>query len=183
MTDKLKIIFTILISINGLILFGQSSDLILTKEQNDRWFDSLETHSLDSQLYFIKTRIFQDTIVFNSNQLRSDRVFLDNLKKEELLKEYGNIANGRVLYFVRYKHRLLKKYKFIDFQWNNWTSTSEIKKFHDFLTIDKINGIEIITDDKNEMAIFGSMAGFGVIIFDLNKKKYINDFNKNIRHK
>ena len=176
MINRYKLLFTILISINGLILFGQSSDLILIKEQNDKWFDSLETLSLDRQLDLIKTRILQDTIVFNSNQLRSDRVILDNLKKEELLKEYGNIANGRVLYFVRYKHKLLKKYKFLDFQWSNWTSTLEIKKFHDFLTIDKINDIEIITDDKNEMAIFGSMAGFGVIIFDLNRRKYIKEY-------
>jgi hypothetical protein len=178
MINGYKILFTFLISIHGLILFGQTADLILTKEQNEKWFDSLETISLDSQLDLIKTRILNDTAVYNSNQFRSDRVILDNLKKEETLKGLGNIADGRILYFVRYKYKPLKKYKFLDFQWNNWTSTSEIKKFHDFLSVDKIMNIELITDDKNEMAIFGSMAGFGVIIFDLNKKKYIKEFDK-----
>lgn len=176
MINRCKILFIILILIDGLVLFGQSSDLILTKEQNDRWFDSLESLSLDSQVNLIKRRILNDTVVYNFKQHRSDRIILENLKKEEILKGYGNIANGRILYFVRYKHRPLKRCKFLDFQWNNWTSTYEIQKFHDFLIIDKIKNIEIITDDKTEKAIFGSMAGFGVIIFELNRKKHFKEY-------
>jgi hypothetical protein len=178
MTHKTKISFSILILLIGYRLSGQSSELILTQEQNDVWFDSLISLTIDRKIDFIKTRVLHDTIVYNSNQLRSDRVILENVKKEQALKDKGYIADGRIMYFVRHKNFLFKKYKFVEFPWDNWTSTTEILKFCDFLSPDKIKSIEIITDKDNEMAIFGSMAGFGVIIFDLNKKKQINEFNK-----
>jgi hypothetical protein len=178
MAIKLKILFIFLILISGLKLCGQSTDYILTKEQNDNWFTKLSALPIDNKIDFIKTRILQDTMVYNSNQYRSDRIFIETIKKEEIRKNYGLNADGRILYFVRYKSRIFKKVKFMEFPCDNWTPATDIKNFHNFLNTDKINGIEIIKNDENEKAIFGSMAGFGVIIFDLNKRKYTKEFDK-----
>jgi hypothetical protein len=180
---KQLIIFFFFIEISGFVVRGQNVDLILSKEHNETWFDTLKSLPLSQQIDFIKVRIINDTNIYNSNYLRFDRINIDDDIRAERLKDKGNISEGRILYFIRYKHRLFKKYDFIGFQWSNSTETSLITGFHDFLAINKIKDIEIIKEKEKELAIFGSIAEFGVIIIDLTEKKYLNEFNKLIKNK
>ena len=166
-----------IIWIDGLVIFGQTNDYILTHSQNKIWFDSLKVISKDKQIDYIRHRMLKDTCVYNTNYLRTDRIIIDNENKSQKLKDKGNLAEGRIIYIFRYKHRFFDKYDFVHFQWHNWTSSSKIKDLCDFLSNDKISNIEIDNDYDKEIAIWGTTSGFGVIIFDLNKKRYIKAFN------
>ncbi len=177
---KVFLIFTIyLILLPNIIISGQTADVILTKEVNNIWLKSLKNLPIDSQIILIKNRILQDTLTFNANQLRSDVIVFENQKVEQLFKDKGYISEGRVLYYVRYKNKLQRTYHFLQFKWDNWTDIALVKRFHDFISIDKIFNVEIISDENKEKALFGSRAGFGVIIFDLSKKEYVKEF-KNV---
>jgi hypothetical protein len=176
----------ILILLSGFVSHGQSSGLILTKEQNKIWCDNLKSLTLTDQLDYIKKRILKDTIVFNSEQIRRDLIVLDkegleNQNREEILKVNGFIAENRIFYLLKYQYKRSKKYGLSGFSWNNWTKNSDIIRFHDFLTLDKIQGIEVIIDDNNDMGIKITGSSFGFIIFNLNKEKYIREFNKKFK--
>jgi hypothetical protein len=72
-------IFLFLLFINFQTVLGQTKDLILTKEQNNKWLDSLKTISLDVQLLIIQNRILSDTNVY-VRQFYADRInIIDSL--------------------------------------------------------------------------------------------------------
>jgi hypothetical protein len=62
----MKIILNVvfLLTISYSISAQQIPDLILTKEQNEKWIDELEQMDLDNQLALIRKRILLDTNVF-----------------------------------------------------------------------------------------------------------------------
>ena len=160
---------------------GQSNVLILTEEQNHNWFVSLESEELSEQIQIVRSRIISDTAVFNANQFRSDRVILQNKQIEDKLKELGNISQGRVMYVVGFKNPRSNE-KYLHFNWDNWTSTSQILKFHDFLLPEIIKSIKTINKKADAQAIYGSRASFGVLIFDMSKKRYFKEFLKEIKN-
>jgi len=160
---------------------GQSNALILTDEQNSNWFAVFESQDLSRQLELVRNRIISDTAVYNANQFRRDLVNLENMQAEERLNKLGNISQGRVMYFVGYKGAKSSE-KYLHFTWDNWTPTSEIMKFLAFLSPEKIRSITILSNQKGAQAIYGSRASFGVVIFNLNKKKYFKRYSKEIKN-
>jgi hypothetical protein len=173
---KTLIVTTLLLFYTAL-LNGQHSDVILTKEQNKVWLDSLKLLSTVDRIELIRKRILIDTIVFNSKEYKSDRIILENELKAEHIKKYGYISEGRIFFILQYKNTNPKSYSLTAFNWYNSTDSKTIRKFYDFLTIEKIKDIEILDHDEAKTT-FSSYPKFGVLIFNLSKKKYIKEFNR-----
>jgi predicted RNA-binding protein with PUA domain len=164
--------------LNVLPTYGQRTIPILSKEQNQIWFDSLITCKTNKQLDLIRDRILSDTIVYNKNEFFTDRIILNSERKKQNLKSYGIIAEGRILYCLKYQNPNCKKsYKFRIIRWSNETEAQEMKSLHDFLTSEKIKDIQIMKDEAKEKAIYGSFGGYGIVTFNLVKKKYIRQYD------
>ena len=71
MTKVLRLFF--LFCLISSTAFGQTQNLILTREQNTKWLDSLKTLALDQQLIKIKDRLLADTNIF-VRQFYNDRI-------------------------------------------------------------------------------------------------------------
>ena len=62
MRKFLKLILLFCLTLQS--VFGQTKNLILTREQNSKWIDSIKTIPLVQQLSIIKDRLLADTNVF-----------------------------------------------------------------------------------------------------------------------
>jgi hypothetical protein len=174
------VIVTFITLLNVIPTFGQRSKPILSKEQNQIWFDSLVLLTTNKQLDLIRERILTDTLVYNKNQWTMDR-FHAAIEREQILKSFGFIADGRVLYCLKFQNSICtKRGKFRIFQWDNWTEAQYIIGFHDFLTSEKIKDIEILKDEAKEKAIYGTRTGFGIVTFNLGKKKFIREYDRTL---
>jgi len=120
--------------------------------------------------------MLNDTIVFNKNQIRSDNIEIEKSRKEEKLKEYGYISEGRIVYYIRFYDVLTNEYSTLQFKWDNWTSKEKIKSFHNFLENEYIEKIDIVYHNGNVIHIYGKNANFGVILFDIVDKEYFLKF-------
>lgn len=140
--------------------FGQTQNLILTGEQNNKWLDSLITLPLQQQLVTIKERLFADTNVF-MRQSYADRIrVVDQLGN----RVYGDakptlIIGGNAMII------------------NNKTETFKIKGLTELLTIEYVKSIHILNpNDPATIAIYGSAGLSGMIMMTLTKKKYLKKF-------
>ena len=140
--------------------FGQTQNLILTSEQNNKWLDSLITLPLQQQLVTIKERLFADTNVF-IRQSYADRIrVVDQLKN----RFYGEakltlIIGGNAMIV------------------DNKTETFKIKVLTELLTIEYVKSIHVLSpNDPVTTAIYGSAGLSGIIVMTLTKKKYLKKF-------
>jgi hypothetical protein len=171
---KKTFLITLLLAFSSLIVFGQKTKFILTKDQNSAWLDSLSSLSLPSKIELIKQRIFADTLVYNTNQHGSDRIILDNEKRSTQKKSFNNFAEGRLLFVIVDNKKKNRSYWRQGFTFNNWTDNKDVTKFCDFLSIDKIYEINTMDNDKVK-AVFSYNSEFGAIGIILKKRKYIKE--------
>jgi hypothetical protein len=153
-------IFLLLITFSS--VFGQTKNLILTREQNSKWLDSVKTLELEQQLITIKQRLLSDTNVF-VKQYYNDRIrVVDQLGN----RVYGDgkptiIISGYVM--------------FID----NKTSAKKIIKLAEILNTTHIKMTTILNDkDPATTALYGSSGLSGIIIMTVTKKKYLKKFRQ-----
>jgi hypothetical protein len=158
----IKTFITILIICSFSTTFGQSNELVLTEAQNNKWFDSLSTLSLEGQLTMIKQRILSDTNVFVRKS------YADRIKVAE---QVGNrvIGNGKPTILVE------NVAMWID----NETNTKKIIGLAQLLTIDHIKSIDLLKGgDPKAMALYGSVSLNDIILMKLKKKKDFKKFKK-----
>lgn len=142
--------------------YGQTQNLILTKEQNSKWLDSLKTLTLDQQIIKIKERLLADTNVF-VRQFYNDRIKVD--------EQVGNRVYGDGKPTL-----IIDGYPMII---DNKTGTNKIVALTKHLTTEFIKEINILSaNDPSTTAIYGSSGMSGIIVMTLTKKKHIKKFRK-----
>jgi hypothetical protein len=155
----MKIILNVvfLLTISYSISAQQIPDLILTKEQNEKWFNELEQMDFANQLPAIKNRVLQDTCVY-INETGYCGMFKSKQPKKKSKDRIGTC----------YKPLLI-----FDGEIINNTSGSEIvnaAEIAEFLDDDKIREIKIIRN-VGAAALYGSSANSGAILFSFKDKE------------
>ncbi len=142
--------------------YGQTQNLILTREQNGKWFDSLKTLSLDQKLLTIKHRLLADTIVF-VRQFYNDRIKVD--------EQVGNriYGDGKPTLMIGGYPMII----------DNKTATNKVVSLTKYLTTEFIKEINILSpNDPATTAIYGSSGLSGIIVMTLTRKKHSKKFRK-----
>jgi len=139
---------------------GQLKNLILTREQNNTWMDSVKRLSFDQQLLNINYRLLADTNVyvrqFYNGRIQSNYTIADSL---------GNRKHGDGKPMIVIGGSLL----FID----NKTVTNKIIRLTALINKNNIKEIFFLTpNDPATTAVYGYEGRSGVIIMTLIKKKY-----------
>ena len=155
-------IFIFLFFAVRLLSFGQTQTLILTKAQNDKWLDSLNTLSLDNKLKSIRNRVLSDTNVF-VKKYHADKIrVVDSLGN----RVYGDgkptlIISGHPIYI------------------DNKTKSIRIIELSDLMTATYIREINILNPkDPATLSLYGSSGQFGIIIITPAKKEYTRKFKR-----
>jgi hypothetical protein len=144
--------------------FGQLKNLILTREQNNKWMDSVRTLSFEQQLLNINYRLLADTNVyvrpFYNDRIKSNYLIADSLGN----RKYGDakpiiIIEGHPM--------------FID----NKTKATKVIDLAALLTNTNIKRIDFLNgNDPATVAIYGPEGLGGIINLTLTKKKYFKKF-------
>lgn len=160
MTKFLSYIFLLLFLLPPVI--GQSQNLILTREQNDLWFDSLKTFPLEKQLNVINERLFADTKIFTR------QMYPDGLKNNDSLgkRVYGD---SRLKLFISGYSIFIE----------NNTPIEKIVRLTNLLNTVYIKDISFLDPhDPKTTALFGTSGYYGIIIMTVTKKKYAKLFKR-----
>lgn len=142
--------------------YGQTQNLILTREQNGQWLDSLKTLSLDQQLLTINQRLLADTNVF-VRQFYNDRIRVD--------EQVGNrvYGDGKPTLIIGGYPMII----------DNKTPANKIVSLTKHLTTELIREISILSPNAlATIAIYGSPGLSGIIVMTLTKKKHLRKFRK-----
>jgi len=158
MKNVSRLIFLFCLTVSS--AFGQTQSLILTREENNKWLNSLKTLPIHQRLVTIKERLLVDTNVF-IRQNYTDRI--------RIVGQLGNRVYGEA------KPTLIIDGNAMII--NNETETFKIKGLTELLTIENIKSIHILSpNDPQTTAIYGSAGLSGIIVMTLTKKKYLKKF-------
>ena len=143
-------------------VFGQTQNLILSREQNNKWLDSLKTLPLDKQLLTLRERLLSDTNVF-FKQYYADRIrVVDSL--------------GHRVYSDGKPTLIISGYPMII---DNKTQTHKIIDLTKLLKNTYINELNVLSpNDPATTALYGSPGQFGIIVMTVTKKKYAKLFKQ-----
>lgn len=140
---------------------GQLNNLILTEEQNNHWFDSLSSLSLENKLTAINNRILSDTAVFVKN-FYNDRIKVNDQPGDRV---YGN---SKPVIIVNNQQAIVIK---------NETATAKIHALSHLLTPKYIAAILLLSGSKpSTLAIYGRQGEGGIILLTLAKKRFQKKF-------
>jgi hypothetical protein len=156
--SKLIFLFCLLFSSAS----GQTQNIILTREQNNKWLDSLKKLPLEKQLFTLSDRLLSDTNVF-VRQYYADRIRVDD-------------ALGNRVYGDGKPTLIIGGYAMII---DNKTQTHKIVDLTKLLTGTYINELNILSpNDPATTALYGSPGQFGIIVMTVTKKKYAKLFKR-----
>lgn len=150
--------------------YGQKENLVLTKEENNRWFEKLKNEqSLIKRVNFINQRLNNDYKVYISVGLPDgisvkDVPVLDSLRKNRI-KGYC-----KPLYILKYKSKILP------FIFVNQIKYDKIEFVIKHLTNQNINNVEIWTDTRK--IIYGGSGNCGIVLLETESKIIFNKFEK-----
>mgnify|MGYP000914759236 CR=1 FL=1 len=140
--------------------------LILTKEENKQWFESLKQLPIQQKLTYVIERLNLDTSIFVREP--GDRIKLN--PKFEATKFQGCC-----------KPLILVSGQLINFYFDDEASYEKMKKrlssFKEVINKCKIDGIEILEKQKAQ-ALFGPEGESGAIIINITDKKSIKLLKK-----
>ena len=158
MKNVSRLIFLFCLTVSS--TFGQTQNLILTSEQNNKWLHSLITLPVQQQLMTIKERLIADTNVF-IRQSYPDRIrVVDQLGNRVYSEAKPTLIIGGNAMII-----------------DNKTETFKIKGLTELLTIENVKSIHILNpNDPSTTAIYGSAGLSGIIVMTLIKKKYLKKF-------
>lgn len=162
MRTRILIVPILVFLSNFVSAYGQTQNLILTREQNGKWLDSLKTLSLDHQLLAINQRLLADTNVF-VRQFYNDRIKVN--------EQVGNrvYGDGKPTLVIGGYPMII----------DNKTETPKIIGLTKLLTKDFIENISILSpNDPATTAIYGSVGMSGIIVMTLIEKKHLKKFRK-----
>jgi len=163
---KTKILFLVLF-IQIASAFTQNKTLILTKEQNDKWFRDLKYSRLDTQLDLIKSRIQSDTNIFIIKAY-PDGLTLDRFSKLDSLRKIRVTGYCKPLYIISFKEDKIKYYS------DNPIQTASIQYLGNLLNNRNINRIDVLNcKSATELygALYGASCNCNVIAMETKSKK------------
>jgi hypothetical protein len=167
---KTKILFIALI-IHTTCLFSQNQMLILTREQNDKWYEDLKSSNLVNQLDLIKSRMLSDTSIFIT-KLYPDRLTIDRFPQLDSLRKIRTIGFCKPLYVISFKQ---KEIEYLHF--DNPIQTYPIKRIAELINSNNIYEVEILKDD-NATAIYGTNGNCGVLLLKTNNRKFWKELKR-----
>jgi len=133
--------------------------LILTNDQNTKWFDSLKNLSTLQQVHFILERIILDTNIYikypQPDRIRLDYNSFEKFKFEGCCKPLIVVEN--VTYYG-------------DSEFNPSRSTKDLKKFEKLLNNIIIDEIQVMPTAMAE-ALYGIEARSGTLLLKVSNKK------------
>src|ERR1035438_1116707 len=144
------------------IAIGQTSNLVLTYEQNNKWLDSLSTLSLDNKLRMINERLLSDTNVF-TRQSYPDRI--------KAADQIGNrkYSDGKPILVVNQSALII----------DNKTQNKKIIALTQLLTTDYIADITVLkATEPATLALYGTSGQCGILLLRLKKKKFNEKFKE-----
>ncbi len=143
-------------------VFGQTQNLILTREQNNKWLDSLKTLHLDQQLLTIKDRLLADTNVFVRQSYPDNIRVVDQIG----IRVYGE---AKPMIIIGGSPMII----------DNKTEISKIFDLTKILSKEYIKSVNILNpNDPASTAIYGRSALDGTIVMVLTHKKYLKKFKQ-----
>ena len=145
------LIFTIysFLTIN---LYAQNqADLILTEEQNEKWFETLEQLSLPNQIDFLNKRLLADTNIFVPSNL--DRVHVDKPDNRQVGFCKPIIVVGGIAISIE-----------------NRTKSNYIIQLTSLLTSKTVKKLDIIKDDL-ATGLYGSRGTCKGLLITLDNKR------------
>lgn len=148
----MRILILTIFSLVTISLYGQSKpDLILTQEQNDKWFEAFEQLSLQNQIDFLHKRLLADTNMFVPTNF--DRLETVQLKGRQVGFCKPIIVAGGVEISIE-----------------NRTKPVDVRHLTSLLTAKTVERIEIVKGDQ-ATALFGSRGICKGIIISINGKR------------
>lgn len=162
MRTRILMIIVLVFLSTFLSAYGQTRNLVLTREQNSKWLDSLKALRPDQQLLTINERLLADTNVF-VRQFYNDRIKVD--------EQVGNrvYGDGKPTLIIGGYPMII----------DNKTATNKIVSLTKYLTTEFIKEISILSpNDPVTTAIYGSPGMSGIILITLKKKKQSKKFRK-----
>lgn len=152
----------LLIIINYSVFAQGIPDLVLTKEQNEKWFDELEKMDLGNQLTSIKERILQDTNVYIKRYYPHGITPVNESKPGNRITGCCKplfIFGNKVDFFIKFGNKTLNR------------TASELATF---ITEDEVVKIQIIRN-ASAAALYGQRGSEGgVIIFTIENKESLD---------
>jgi hypothetical protein len=137
---------------------GQLNNLIITEEQNNRWFDSLSSLSLENKLTAISNRILSDTAVFVRN-FYNDRIRVNDQPGDRV---YGH---SKPVIVINNQQAIVIK---------NETATAKIHALCHLLTPKYITAILLLIGNKpSTLAIYGQQGEGGIILLTVAQKRIL----------
>jgi len=155
---RLSILFCLLVSPS----LGRAQNLILTKEQNDKWIDNLKTLSLDKQLQLITDRLLLDTNTYVKQS------YADGIKHVDSLGARVECAGKPTLIVGGYLMTI-----------DNKTQTTKVISLTRLLTLKYIGKILVLGHkDPATMALGGTVGEYGLILATPTRDKYVRYFKR-----
>jgi hypothetical protein len=162
MSTKILIVCVSVFLSTFFLAYGQGQNLILTREQNNKWLDSLSSFTFDLQLMKIVDRLVTDTNVF-VRQFYNHRI-----KVEE---QVGNrvYGDGKPALIIGGYPMII----------DNKTAPQKIVDLAKLLNSGFIEKISILSpNDPATTAVYGSSGMSGIIVMELTKSRYLKKFKK-----
>jgi hypothetical protein len=148
----MKILILTLFSLLTISLYGQrTDDLILTQEQNDKWFETLEQLTPQNQITFLNNRLLADTNIFVMTNDDRHKTIQLNGRQVGFCKPI--IAAGGVLLSIE-----------------NGTRPGDVRRLTALLTHKTVERIEVLKSDRAS-ALWGSRGICKAIIISINGKR------------
>ncbi|MCD9014453.1 hypothetical protein [Parachryseolinea silvisoli] len=145
----MKILILTIFALLTVSLYGQSKeDLILTQEQNDRWFEAFDQLTLQNQVEFLNNRLLADTNIFV-------KATFDRHKTDPL--------NGRQVGFC--KPIIVAGGVRISIE--NRTKPKDVRRLTSILTPKTVERIDVLKGD-DAFALWGSRGICKAIIISVN---------------
>jgi len=150
------------------ILNAQSPDLILTKSQNESWFEVLQSKDLKIRVAMVRERMIADTNVFLMQNFPDGATFDDFPKLVE-------VKNRRVQGYCKPLYLFIFKSQNERLYFGNLCSNNEVESLANLMTINSIKRIDILLgEDASTVPLYGSQASCGVIVIELSQRKVWN---------
>jgi hypothetical protein len=138
--------------------------MVLTREQNDKWFEDLKHCTLENQLDMIKFCMLSDTSVF-INESYPDGITIDRFPKLDSLKSIRTNGFCKPLYLMKYGES-----EVLYFQFKNPIGTESVKTVVALLNKFSVKSVEVLQSETNS-GIYGSLSSYGIIILKIRGKK------------
>jgi hypothetical protein len=160
-----------LLILKSICSLSQNEKLILTENENDLWFQSLNpTEKLSEKIDLINHGLINDINVYIEWGF-GDGITVERIPKLDSIRKIRAKGFCKPLYVVKYKN------KQIAFRIENPINAELTNSVSELITRNNISDLEVWTDDKRQV-LYGTSANCGIVFISTNKRKVYKAFKK-----